>query len=60
MQSKLGIMFLFDDNKAEDASFLNIFVDKISNIDFVKDILRENCVITSLGISTNQGKAVNK
>jgi hypothetical protein len=58
MQLKLGIMFLFDDTKAEDFSFLNIFVEKISKIDFINDILRENCIITSLGLSSNHGKAV--
>lgn len=58
MQLKLGIMFLFDNTKADEYSFLNIFVEKISKIDFVCDILRENCIITSIGLSTNQGKAV--
>jgi len=60
IQFNLGIMFLFDDSKMEEISFMNLFVEKISKIDFIVEILRENCIITSIGVNTNQGKAVKK
>lgn len=58
MQKSLGLLIIYDDNKTEEISFVSKFVQKISQMDFIIDILRENCVITSLGLSTNQGKAV--
>lgn len=57
--AKLGVLFLFDDAKPEEMSYLNIFVEKLTKIDFIIDILRENCVISSIGTSTNIGKQVN-
>jgi len=59
MQNSLGLLILYNDNKPDEILFVSQFVQKISQIDFIIDILRENCVITSLGLSTNQGKAVN-
>lgn len=58
MQKHLGILILYDDIKQEEITLVSKFVQNISQMDFLIDILRENCVITSLGLSTNQGKAV--
>ena len=57
-QSNLGIIFLFDDSKAQEISFLNLFVEKLSKIELVIEIVRENCTITSVGSSTNMGTIV--
>jgi hypothetical protein len=59
MQSCLGLLILYDDIRQEEIQIVSNFVQKISEMDYIIDILRENCVITSLGLSTNQGKAVN-
>lgn len=58
MQKSLGLLILYDDTKQEDILIVSKFVAQISQMDYIIEILRENCVITSLGLSTNQGKAV--